>query len=117
MVMVGITHELAKSLELLFFLTGMKDKAKDMHHRNQNKHAATQHVVTPEEHILLKNDLKWDLKLFDFVQQRFVRDYARFERIKSEKRNYMLERDMWLSPARQHWEEQAAISSAAFGSK
>jgi hypothetical protein len=63
----------------------MKDKAKDMHHRNQNKHAATKHVVTPEEQILLKNDLKWDLKLFDFVQQRFVRDYARFERITSER--------------------------------
>jgi hypothetical protein len=32
-------------------------------------------------------------------------------------RNDMLEGDMWLSPARQHWKEQAAISSAAFGSK
>tara|TARA_B110000208_G_scaffold96690_1_gene121066 strand:+ start:345 stop:608 length:264 start_codon:yes stop_codon:yes gene_type:complete len=78
MVMVGITEEFSKSLELLLELTGMEDFQEDGHHVNVGN-AKTKHVLSAVERAEVEENLKYDIELYAYAKARFKRDVAAME--------------------------------------
>ena len=78
MVMVGITEEFSKSLELLLELTGMEDFQEDGHHVNVGN-AKTNYVLSAVERAEVEENLKYDIELYAYAKARFKRDVAAME--------------------------------------
>jgi hypothetical protein len=78
MVMVGITEEFSKSLELLLELTGMEDFQEDGHHVNVGN-AKTKHVLSAVERAEVEENLKYDIELYAYAKARLKRDVAAME--------------------------------------